>query len=103
MVGGMRPRAVVVTVTVAEPLVSVSGLTEQLVSRATIEQDRFTLEVNPVPGDTVTAFVKTAVVPAFTVSVVVPEAVKEKSGGGVTVNVNGAEFPAMAGSTIIRG
>ena len=81
----MSPRAVVVTVTVAEPLVSEVGLTEQLVALATIAQDRFTLDVKPVPGDMETAFEKTAVAPAFTVCVVVPDEVNEKSGGGVIV------------------
>ncbi len=56
-VGGMRPRAVVVTVTVAEPLVSDVGLTEQVVARATIAQERFTADANPFCGETVRTFV----------------------------------------------
>ena len=45
------------------------------------------------------AFVNVAVEPALTVWVVVPEEVIEKSGGGVTVKLNGVEVPPGAGST----
>jgi hypothetical protein len=55
--------------------------------------------LKPLRGATVIAFVNIAVCPAFTVCVVVPEDVTEKSGGPVTVKLNGADVPAGAGST----
>ena len=85
------PRAIVVAVTVAVPLPegSDAGLMEQVVAVAAngSEQVKVTCELKPLMADTVTALVKVAVWPAFTVCVVVPEAVMEKSGGGVTVSV----------------
>ena len=95
----MTPRAVVVTVTVAEPLVRVAGLTEQLVPRPTMEQVRFTADAKPFCGETVTTLVYVAVWPALIVCEVVPLEVKVKSGGPVTLKLKGADVPAGSGST----
>src|SRR5579859_5028936 len=87
--GGATPRDVVVTITVAVPLpeANMLGLTVHVVPDAANgrEQDKFTCELKPLSAATVRAFAKVAVWPALTVCAVVPEAVTEKSGGGVTV------------------
>lgn len=101
--GGIRPRAMVVTVTVAVPLpvANVFGFAAQVVAVAAdgSEQDKLTWAENPLSADTVMAFVNVAVCPAFTVCVVAPEVATEKSGGPVTVKLKGAEVPPGAGST----
>lgn len=97
----MSPFFVVVTVTVAVPLpeVRVLGLTLQVVKDAGVAQIKATWALNPLSGETVMALVNVAVCPALTVTVVVPEVVREKSGGAVTVKLNGADVPPGAGST----
>src|SRR5260370_42278839 len=83
----MRPRAMVVTLTVAEPLpeANMLGVTVHVVVAVAAigrEQDRLTCDAKPFCGVTEIALVNVAVWPAFTVCVVVPVAVTEKSGGG---------------------
>ena len=81
------------TVTVAVPLpeANVFGLTLQVVRDAGGVQVNVTWALNPLSGETVRALVKVAVCPALTVIEVVPEVVREKSGGGVTVIVTELE------------
>ena len=101
----MRPRAVVVTVTVALPLVSTSGLTVQVVAFAVTgrEQIKLTCAEKPLRSETEMTLVNVAVWPALTVCVAVPVEVMEKSGGGVIVKLNGAEVPPGAASTTYTG
>ena len=63
------PCAVVVTVTVAEPVPGTKegGLTEQVAAAAAIEQDRLTCAEKPSWADTEIAFANDAVWPAVTV------------------------------------
>ena len=93
--GGTSPRAVVVTVTVAEPLPvgNDTGLTEQVVAFAVAgrEQAKLTCAEKPLCAATEIALVNVALWPAATVSDVVPDDVTEKSGGPVTVKFTGAE------------
>lgn len=98
--GGTRPRAVVVTVTVAVPLPDANtfGLTAQVVAFAVVgrEQDKLTCDEKPFCAAIEMAFVNVAVWPALTVCVVVPEEVIVKSGGGgggVTVMLKGRDIP----------
>ena len=69
--GGTKPRAMVVTVTVAVPLpvANIFGLTAQVVWVAAIgsEQDRLTCEARPSCAVTEIALVNVAFWPAFTV------------------------------------
>lgn len=97
----MSPPFVVLTVTVAVPLAdaNVFGLTLQVVKDAGDAQLNVTCALNPLSAATVMALVNVAVCPALTVTVVVPEVVREKSGGAVTVKLNGADVPPGAGST----
>jgi len=95
---------VVVTVTVAEPLVSDVGLTEQCVAVAATAQERLTVEVKPFCGVTVMTLVYVAVAPALTVWEVVPAVASVKSGGPMTVKftelddaVVGIEFTTVIG------
>ena len=99
------PRAVVVTVTLADPGKALMelGLTEQDVALAVREHERLTAEEKPFVEPTETTFVKVAVAPALMVWVVLPEDVMEKSGGPVTVKANGSEVPPGAGSTTYKG
>lgn len=103
--GGMSPPFVVVTVTVAVPLpeANVFGLTLHVVKDAGGPQVKLTWALNPASAETVIALVKVAVWPALTVSVVVPVGVREKSGGAVTVKLDGADVPPGAGSTTYMG
>ena len=96
----MSPPFVVATVTVAVPLpeANVFGLTLHVVKDAGGAQLNVTWALNPASGETVIALVKVAVCPALTVTGF-PEEVREKSGGAVTVKLNGAEVPAGDGST----
>jgi hypothetical protein len=105
IVGGRRERAVVVTVTVAEPLLREGGLMEQCVAVAAKEQETLTAAEKPLAGVTVTALMNVAVEPALTVWVVVPELMIEKSGGGgaVRVKFTGTDVPPGAGSTMYKG
>src|SRR5260370_26317507 len=97
----------VVTLTVAEPLpeANMLGVTVHVVVAVTAngrEQDKLTCAEKPLRAETVMALVNVAVWPAFTVCVVVPVAVTEKSGGGGgggTGKVTGLEVPGGAGST----
>jgi hypothetical protein len=84
--GTVKLRAVVVTVSVAVPVpeARLLGLTLQVVAQAYKEQFKLTCEANPFSGDTERALEKSAVWPALTVWVVVPEDVREKSGGEET-------------------
>jgi hypothetical protein len=60
--------------------------------------------LKPLPAAIVRAFVNVAVCPAFTVWVVVPDDVTEKSGGPVTVKFTGADVvPGGTGLTTERG
>jgi hypothetical protein len=97
----MRLRAVVVTETEAVPLplANIFGLTAHVVIVAGGAQVKFTCALNPLSAETVMALVNVAVCPALIVCVVVPVEVIEKSGGGVTVKLNGAEEPPGEGST----
>ena len=101
--GGTKPRAMVVTVTVEVPLPEAKefGATEQVVAVALKgrAQDKLTWAEKPFCAAMEIALVNVAVWPAVTVCVVVPEEVIEKSGGPVTVKLNGAEVPPGAGST----
>jgi hypothetical protein len=105
--GGARPRAIVVTETVAVPLPEAKelGLIEQCVSVALngVEQLNATAEENPLWPAMTIAFVNVAVDPAATVTLVVPIDVIEKSGGPETVKLTGAEAAAGAGSTTGTG
>jgi len=99
----------VVTMTEAVPLpvANVFGFTAQVVAVAATgrEQDKLTCALKPLRTPTAMVLVNVAVWPAFTVCVVVPELVTEKSGGGggaVTVKFTGAEVPPGAGSTTYR-
>ena len=89
------------TVTVAVPLPEGNelGLTLHVVKDAGGAQLNVTWALKPASGETVIALVNVAVCPAPMVTAVVPEEVREKSGGGVTVKLNGAEVPPGAGST----
>jgi hypothetical protein len=100
----MSPPFVVDTVTVAVPLpeANIFGLTLQVVKDAGGAQLKLTCALNPASGETVIAFVKVAVCPALTATAV-PEEVREKSGGAVTVKLKGAEVPPGAGSTTYKG
>lgn len=105
--GGTRPRAVVVTVTVAVPLpeANMLGATVQVVALAEIgrEQDKFTCAEKPLWAATEIALVNVADCPAATVCEVVPDEVMVKSGGGVTVKLKAADVPPGAGSTTYTG
>ena len=85
----------VVTITVAVPVPFGKrlGFRAQVVKVAETgkEQDRSTGVEKPFRAVTEIALVKVAVCPALTVCAVVPPAVIEKSGGGVTVKFTGAE------------
>ena len=104
--GGARPRAIVVTETVAVPLPEAKelGLIEQCVSVALngVEQLNATAEENPLWPAITIAFVNVAVDPAATVTLVGPVDVIEKSGGPVTVKLAVA-LPPGNGSTTVSG
>src|SRR5258708_2283477 len=105
--GGKKPRTMVVTITEAVPLPEANtfGLTAQVVAVAVRgrEQDKLTCDENPLWAVTEITFVKVAVWPAATVTDVVPDEVMEKSGGAVTMKLNGADAPAAIGSTTESG
>jgi hypothetical protein len=84
--GTAKPRAVVVTVSVAVPVpeARLLGLRLQVVAEADKEQLKLTWEVKPFSGETEMALEKTAIWPALIVWVVTPEDVREKSGGEET-------------------
>lgn len=92
--GGIRPRAVVVTVTLAVwPEVIAGGATEQCVAAAGREQERFTgAEKPPIPKTRMT-FINVAVWPAVTPAAAGPGVETEKSGGPVTLKFKEFEFP----------
>jgi len=96
--GGAIPRTVVVTVTDAGPLPDGSefGLTlhDVAVAFGGIEHVNATAAENPLCAATLIAFVNVAVVPAGTVTLVVPTDVIVKSGGPVTVKFTAFEVPA---------
>jgi len=96
--GGTKPRTMVVTITVAVALPEGidAGLTEHVVAVAAIgrEQDKLSWAEKPLWAVTEIAFVKVAVWPAVTVWLVEPEEVMEKSGGPVTMKLNGADVVA---------
>ena len=98
--GTTKPRAVVVTDTVAVPLPDANepGLIEQCVAVAFdgIPQVSATAAEKPFCGVTEIAFVKVPVVPAATVALVTPVDVMEKSGGPVTVKLKAVDVPPGA-------
>jgi hypothetical protein len=99
--GTSNPREVVVTETEAVPLpfAKLFGVTEQEVAAAGTAQLRDTAEEKPFCAAIEIALLNVAVAPAETVTLVVPLAAIEKSGGPVAVTVNGADVPAGEGST----
>src|SRR6478609_6135436 len=94
-------RVVVATVTVAVPAPELSelGLTEQCVAVAGTEQFSATAEEKLFSAPTEIALVNVAVVPAATVTLVVPPDPIVKSGGPVTIRLNAVDIPAGGGST----
>src|SRR5258708_29542234 len=80
------------------PLGSVLGVTLQVAAFAGSEQLNATLDEKLFKAAIDIAFVKFAVVPAGTVKLVVPLEATEKSGGPVTMKLNGADVPPGAGS-----
>lgn len=93
--GGARPRAVVVTVTVAEfPGNSDIGLTEQCVAMAGREQDKLTGAEKPPVALTKMTLVKVAVWPALMVAETGPGVEMEKSVEPVTVKFIAFDLPA---------
>jgi hypothetical protein len=101
--GGTSPRTVVFTITDAVPLPDGNefGFTLQEVAVAFvgIVHVNATAAENPFCAATLIAFANVAVVPAGTVTLVVPTEVIEKSGGPVTVKFIGTEVPPGGGST----
>ena len=93
--GGTSPRAVVVTMTEAVPLPvgNAAGLTEHVVAVALKGRAQATLTCaeKPLWAAMEITFVNVAVWPAVMVCVVAPEEVMVKSGGPVTMKLNGAE------------
>ena len=86
---------VTLTLAVPLPLASILGFTVHVVWVAATgrEQDKLTCEAKPFCAAIEIAFVNVAVVPALTDCVVVPVEDMEKSGGPVSVKLNGAEVP----------
>src|SRR5258708_17262869 len=85
------------------PLGSVLGVTLQVTAFAGSEQPNATLDEKLFSAAIDIALVKSAVVPAGTVKLVTPLEATEKSGGPVTMKLNGKDVPPGYASITLSG